>query len=121
MKNEMIDGMEPARFLAAQLLTNSSLTGKRYYDKEDEYTDTLRANLPLISKGAASELDSNEKYRTILCVKYVRHELSTKLLKLEIEYESHEHYDANLEQSIEQIRESIAFYDALINKLEEIL
>lgn len=67
------------------------------------------------------ELTVNERYHTILCVKYARHELSTKLLKLEIEYESHEHYDADLEQSIEQIRESIAFYDALISKLEKIL
>lgn len=67
------------------------------------------------------ELTVNERYHTILCVKYARHELSTKLLKLEIEYESHEHYDADLEQSIEQIRESIAFYDALISKLAKIL
>lgn len=67
------------------------------------------------------KLTENEKYHALLCVKYVRHELSTKLLKLEIEYESHMHYDANLEQSIEQIRESIAFYDALISKLEKIL
>ena len=67
------------------------------------------------------KLTENEKYHALLCVKYVRHELSTKLLKLEIEYESHEHYDANLEQSIEQIRESVTFYDALINKLEKIL
>lgn len=67
------------------------------------------------------KLTENEKYHALLCVKYARHELSTKLLKLEIEYESHECYDDNLEQSIEQIRESIAFYDALINKLEKIL
>lgn len=67
------------------------------------------------------KLTEQEKYHTLLCVKYARHELSTKLLKLEIEYESHECYDDNLEQSIEQIRESIAFYDALINKLEKIL
>ena len=67
------------------------------------------------------KLTENEKYHALLCVKYVRHELSTRLLKLEIEYESHECYDDKLEQSIEQIRESIAFYDALINKLEKIL
>ena len=63
----------------------------------------------------------NEKYRIILCVKYARHDLSIKLLKAEIEYESHKHYDAELEQSIEQTDESIAFYDALISKLEKIL
>ena len=67
------------------------------------------------------KLTENEKYHALLCVKYARHELSTKLLKLEIEYESHEHYDAELEQSIEQTKESIAFYDALIKKLEKIL
>lgn len=121
MKNEMINGMEPARFLAAQLLTNSSLTGKRYYDKEDEYTDTLRANLPLISKGAASELDSNEKYRTILCVKYARLELSAKLLQYEVDYDSIHKYDEQYDKLINRTKESIAFYDALIEKLEEIL
>lgn len=67
------------------------------------------------------KLTENEKYHTLLCVKYVRHELSTKLLKLEIEYESHKCYDAELEHSIEQLDESIAFYDAIINKLEKIL
>ena len=46
------------------------------------------------------KLTENERYHTLLCVKYVRHELSTKLLKLEIEYESHMHHDAELEQSI---------------------
>lgn len=67
------------------------------------------------------KLTENEKYHALLCAKYARHELSTKLLKLEIEYESHKHYDADLEQSIEQTRESITFYDALIKKLQEVL
>lgn len=67
------------------------------------------------------KLTENERYHTLLCVKYARHELSTKLLKLEIEYESHECYNDKLEQSIRQLKESIAFYDALIEKLEEIL
>lgn len=67
------------------------------------------------------KLTENEKYHALLCVKYVRHELSTKLLKLEIEYESHECYNDKLEQSIELLRESIAFHDALISKLEKIL
>lgn len=66
-------------------------------------------------------LTANEKYHTLLCVKYARHELSTKLLKSEIKYESHARYDADFEQEIEQTRESIAFYDALISKLEKIL
>lgn len=67
------------------------------------------------------KLTENERYHTLLCVKYVRHELSTKLLKLEIEYESYECYNDKLEQSIGQLNESIAFYDALISKLEKIL
>ena len=67
------------------------------------------------------KLTENEKYHALLCVKYARHELSIKLLKLEIEYESHECYNDKLEQSIEQLNESIAFYDALISKLEKIL
>ena len=67
------------------------------------------------------KLTENEKYHALLCVKYVRHELSIKSLKLEIEYESHTHYDAELEQSIGQTNESITFYDALINKLENLL
>lgn len=66
-------------------------------------------------------LTEQEKYHTLLCVKYARHELSAKLLKLEIEYESYKCYDAELEQSIEQFKESIAFHDALISKLEKIL
>ena len=67
------------------------------------------------------KLTENEKYHTILCVKYARHELSTRLLKLEIEYESHECYDDKLEQSIAQLKENISFHDALISKLETIL
>lgn len=67
------------------------------------------------------KLTENEKYHALLCVKYVRHELSTKLLKLEIEYESHKCYDDKLEHSIGQLDESIAFYDAIISKLEKIL
>ena len=67
------------------------------------------------------KLTENEKYHALLCVKYARHELSTKLLKLEIEYESHECYDDKVEQSIAQLKESVTFYDALINKLEKIL
>lgn len=67
------------------------------------------------------KLTENERYHTLLCVKYAQHELSTKLLKLEIEYESHECYNDKLEQSIRQLNESITFYDALINKLEKIL
>ena len=67
------------------------------------------------------KLTENEKYHALLCVKYVRHELSTKLLKFGSEYGSQGQQDANREQSIEQIRESIALHETLINKLEKIL
>ena len=63
----------------------------------------------------------HEKYRILLCVEYARHELSIKMLKSEIEYLGHKNYDADLEQEIEQTRESIAFYDALIDKIDKIL
>ena len=63
----------------------------------------------------------NDRYRTILCVKYVRHELSTKRLKMEMEYQAHVHYDADIEQKIEDLNESIAYYDALIEKLNYLM
>lgn len=67
------------------------------------------------------KLTENEKYHALLCVKYVRHELSTKLLQYEIDYDSIHKYDEQYDKLIEQTKESIAFYDALIEKLEEIL
>ena len=67
------------------------------------------------------KLTENERYHTLLCVKYVKMELSERLLKAEVKYESYTHYDAELDQEIELLRESIAFYDALISKLEKIL
>lgn len=66
-------------------------------------------------------LTQDEKYRILLCVKYARHELSTNLLKTEIEYQGYTHYDAKLEQEMSQTRDSIACYDNLIDKLEKIL
>ena len=67
------------------------------------------------------KLTENERYHTLLCVKYVKMELSERLLKAEVKYESYTHYDAELDQEIELLNESIAFYDALISKLEKIL
>lgn len=67
------------------------------------------------------KLTANEKYRTILCVKYARLELSTKLTQYEIDYDSINKYDEQYDKLIKQTNESIAFYDALIKKLEEIL
>ena len=67
------------------------------------------------------KLTENEKYHALLCVKYARHELSTKLLQYEIDYDSIHKYDEQYDKLIEQTKESISFYDALIEKLEEIL
>ena len=67
------------------------------------------------------KLTENERYHTLLCVKYARHELSTKLLQYEIDYDSIHKYDEQYDKLIEQTKESITFYDALIEKLEEIL
>ena len=67
------------------------------------------------------KLTENEKYHALLCVKYARHELSTKLLQYEIDYDSIHKYDEQYDKLIKQTKESIAFYDALIEKLEEIL
>lgn len=67
------------------------------------------------------KLAENEKYHTLLCVRYTKMELSYKLSKAEIKYESFTCYNAELDQEIEQLKESIAFHDALIDKLEKIL
>ena len=67
------------------------------------------------------KLTENEKYHALLCVRYVKMELSERLFKAEVKYESYTHYDAELDQEIELLRESIAFHDALISKLEKIL
>ena len=67
------------------------------------------------------KLTENERYHTLLCVKYVRHELSTKLLQYEFDYDSIHKYDEQYDKLIEQTKESIAFHNALIEKLEEIL
>ena len=67
------------------------------------------------------KLTENERYHTLLCVKYARHELSTKLLQYKFDYDSIHKYDEQYDKLIEQTKESITFYDALIEKLEEIL
>ena len=50
------------------------------------------------------KLTENERYHTLLCVKYVKMELSERLLKAEVKYESYTHYDAELDQEIELLR-----------------
>jgi hypothetical protein len=41
MKFKKINGMELSRWIAAQLLQNSSFKGIKYYEKEDEYADII--------------------------------------------------------------------------------
>ena len=67
------------------------------------------------------KLTENEKYHALLCVRYVKMELSERLFKAEVKYESYTHYDAELDQEIQLLRESIAFHETLISKLEKIL
>ena len=50
---KLINGMEPERYLASLLLASSSYKGKKYYEKEDEYTEIIKENKHLL-------LDSNE-------------------------------------------------------------
>lgn len=50
---KLINGMEPERYLASLLLTNSSYKGEKYYEKEDEYTEIIKENKHLL-------LDNNE-------------------------------------------------------------
>ena len=61
---KLINGMSAARYLASLLLTNSSLTGKKYYDKEDEYTSIIENTLPLITESEKPDIvryESNTK------------------------------------------------------------
>jgi len=43
-KDNSINGMEPERYLASLLLSNSSYKGVKYYEKEDEYTEIIKEN-----------------------------------------------------------------------------
>lgn len=57
-----INGMSVERYLAAQLLSNSSLKGKKYYDKEDEYTSIIEQNKHLFTeKDDIVQYESNTK------------------------------------------------------------
>lgn len=57
-----INGMSVERYLAAQLLSNSSLKGKKYYDKEDEYTSIIERNKHLFTeKDDIVQYESNTK------------------------------------------------------------
>lgn len=63
----------------------------------------------------------NDKYRTILCVKYFRAELAIRRLDLEMEYQSHDRCEIETEHKLEDLNSSIAYYDELIIKLNNVL
>lgn len=62
-----------------------------------------------------------DKYRTILCVKYVRAELAIRRLDTEMAYQKLDHYDAETEHKLEDLNDSIAYYDELIEKLNDLM
>lgn len=71
-----------------------------------------------MSTGALSFQD---KYRTLLCVKYVRAELAIRRLDTEMAYQKLDHFDAETERKLGDLNDSIAYYDELIEKLNNIL
>ncbi len=66
-------------------------------------------------------LTITDKHRTILCVKSVRCDLAIRRLDLETFYLTNERYDAEIEQKIEDLSNSIAYYDELIEKLNNLM
>lgn len=66
-------------------------------------------------------LSFQDKYRTLLCVHYVRTELAISRLDTEMAYQKLDHYDAETEHKLEDLNESIAYYDELIAKLDNVL
>lgn len=62
-----------------------------------------------------------DKYRTILCVKYVRAELAIKRLDTEMAYQKLDHFDAETERKLGDLNDSIAYYDELIEKLNNLM
>ena len=66
-------------------------------------------------------LSFQDKYRTLLCVKYVRAELAIKRLDTEMAYQKLDHFDAETERKLGDLNDSIAYYDELIEKLNNIL
>ena len=75
----------------------------------------------LIYYGYLRRLSVQDKYRTLLCVKYVRAELAIRRLDTEMAYQKLDHYDAETEHKLEDLNESIAYYDELIEKLNNVL
>ena len=70
---------------------------------------------------ATEALSFQDKYRTLLCVKYVRAELAIRRLDTEMAYQKLNHYDAETAYKLDELNDSIAYYDELITKLNNIL
>lgn len=66
-------------------------------------------------------LSFQDKYRTLLCVKYVRAELAIRRFDTEMAYQKLDHFDAETEHKLGDLNESIAYYDELIEKLNNVL
>lgn len=71
MKFEKINGMEFSRFIAANLLSDSSYQGDKYYEKEDELTAKIekcleKAELDWLSKhNISKEMDKQSHLEDI--------------------------------------------------------
>ena len=61
-----------------------------------------------------------DKYRTLLCVKYVRAELAIRRLDTEMAYQNLD-LDAETERKLGDLNDSIAYYDELIEKLKNLM
>ena len=57
---EETDGMTLARLIAVRLLDDSSLTGEKYYEKEDEYTNTIQEAIDSVVKIKKKEIGEEE-------------------------------------------------------------
>ena len=72
---KLINGMEPERYLASLLLTNSSYKGEKYYEKEDEYTEIIKENKHLLlDNDEDGPIDEEEAF--IWKVSYGEYELA---------------------------------------------
>lgn len=61
MEDRMIYGMQPERYLASLLLANSNYKGKKYYEKEDEYTQIIIKNKKILCGKCDKEYEENEE------------------------------------------------------------
>ena len=74
-EDNLINGMEPERYLASLLLANSSYKGEKYYEKEDEYTEIIKENKHLLSDNN-EDVPIDEEDAFIWKVSYGEYELT---------------------------------------------